>query len=48
LGTLEAVAAEQAHVGLEGDGFFVIRGDLSGGEEPVEFVFGEWAGEPAE
>jgi hypothetical protein len=43
LRALKTAAAKSAHVGLEGDGLVLIGGDLLGGEEPVEFVFGEGA-----
>ena len=44
----ETVAADGAHVGLEGGGFLGAGGGVAGGEEPVDFVLGERAGEPAE
>ena len=47
VGLLLAVAAEIAHMRLQGRGLLRVGG-VAGGEEPVEFVFGNRAGEPAE
>ena len=48
LGAFETAVAQGAHVCLERGGLLICGASVAGGEEPIEFVFGEGAGEPAE
>ena len=45
---LKRAAAQGADVSLEGDGLVLIGGDLSSRQEPIELVFADGAGKPAQ